>query len=143
MYRPINAPKPAFDFGHLRIAGDDSQERSDFVIKQSHTVVTIGGGSGTKAVIERAEKFGKLVVPVGVGSISDAWRFVTGGGGWRRLRILRNSSACIATLVPIWKWSQTNNNQTPRRYVTRRLQTCRNSSAIAEKTWPKLLQNVP
>lgn len=72
VFRPINAPSPRFDFGHLRIFGEDYHERRDFVIKQSDAVVIIGGGNGTKEVAKRARELDKLLIPVGIGATTQA-----------------------------------------------------------------------
>ncbi|MFT3765134.1 MAG: hypothetical protein QM820_06410 [Minicystis sp.] len=72
VFRPICAPVPSFDFGHLRISGEDYVARRNFVIDQSDAVVLIGGGSGTTEVFRYAEKCGKVTLPVGIGSSKEA-----------------------------------------------------------------------
>jgi hypothetical protein len=63
---------PAFDFGHLRIVGNNHSERRDFVILESDIVVLIGGSDNTKKLAECAYEFGKPVIPIGIGSSNDA-----------------------------------------------------------------------
>lgn len=72
IYRPINDKTADVTYGSLHIVGNDYEDRRDFVINASNVIVLVGGGTGTRSVIQRCSQWGKPLIPTGIGAVDRA-----------------------------------------------------------------------
>jgi len=71
IYRPIESPTPDFDFGSVHLVGQTYSQRRDYVVDNSDVVIILGGGSGTKKVVNCALSVSKPLIPIGIGNPTE------------------------------------------------------------------------
>jgi hypothetical protein len=72
VYRPEEGSIPDFSFGRLQILGKTFHERKERVIAQSHAVILLSGGRGTRDTVQRVRAAKKPLIPIGVGDPTEA-----------------------------------------------------------------------
>ena len=72
VYRPEKGSIPDFGFGKLQTIGRTFHERRNYVIDQSHAVIILGGGRGTRDTAQQVKVAKKPLIPIGVGDPKEA-----------------------------------------------------------------------
>jgi predicted Rossmann-fold nucleotide-binding protein len=72
VYRPAEEPTADFHFGDLHIVGKTYNQRRDYVLGICDVVIVLGGGAGTRKLINHALSIGKPLIPIGIGDSTEA-----------------------------------------------------------------------
>ena len=66
IFRPKRHPAAQIAVGHIEIIGETYEERRTVVVEQSHAVIVLSGGKGTKHVVRQAQIMKKPIIPIKV-----------------------------------------------------------------------------